>query len=116
MTARLEGLAGQVIEIPFVRELAFILSGYKGVAIWFLPVPQANYGSQTVSYKQAELLGCKFSSIWKSTMILFPVIFISMVFFSSFIWSLAEIPSSGFVVRASSLESRPPFWRTPLQR
>ncbi len=96
VTARLEGIAGQVIEIPFVRELAFILSGYQGVAIWFLPIPKANYGIQTVRYKQAELLGCKFSSIWKSALILTPIIFLAMILFSSFIWSLAPIPSSAY--------------------
>ncbi len=94
VTARLEGLAGQVVEIPFVREMAFIFSGYKGVAIWFLPVPQSNYGVQTVRYKQAELLGCKFTSMWKSQALLVPIVFIAMLLFSSFIWSLGEIPSS----------------------
>lgn len=95
VTAKLEGMAGQVIEIPFVRELAFILSGYRnGVAVWFLPIPKANYGMQTVGYKHAELLGCKFTSIWKSQFFLFPIVFISMVFFSSFIWGMAEIPSA----------------------
>ena len=94
VTAKLEGMAGQVIEIPFVQELSFILSGYKGVAIWFLPVPRANYGVQTVGYKQAELLGCRFSSLWKSQLILYPIVFIAMLGFSSFIWSLAPIPSA----------------------
>ncbi len=94
VTGRLEGLAGQVIEIPFITELAFILSGYQGVAIWFLPVPRANYGTQVVSYKQAELLGCKFTSIWKAQFLLFPIIMISMIGFSSFIWGLARIPSA----------------------
>ncbi len=94
VTARLEGLAGQVIEIPFITELAFILSGYTGVKIWFLPIPKSNYGIQVVNYKQAELLGCKFGSIWKSQIFLFPVIILSTVFFSSFIWGLAEIPSA----------------------
>lgn len=94
VTARLEGLAGQVIEIPFITELAFILSGYTGVKIWFLPIPKSNYGVQVVNYKQAELLGCKFGSIWKAQFFLFPVIILSTVFFSSFIWGLAEIPSA----------------------
>jgi len=94
VTAKLEGMAGQVIEIPFIQELSFILSGYKGVAIWFLPIPRANYGVQTVGYKQAELLGCKFKSIWKSQIILFPIIFLGMLGFSSFIWSLAPVPSA----------------------
>lgn len=94
VTARLEGLAGQVIEIPFITELAFILSGYKGVKIWFLPIPKSNYGIEVVNYKQAELLGCKFSSIWKAQFFLFPVVILSALFFSSFIWGLAEIPSA----------------------
>ncbi len=93
VTARLEGMAGQMIEIPFIREIAFILSGYKGVAIWFIPIPKANYGPQTIRYKQAELLGCKFTSIWKCDMILFPLIVFAMIGFSSYIWSLAPVPS-----------------------
>jgi hypothetical protein len=92
VSAKLEGLAGQVIEIPFIRELTFILSGYKGVAIWFIPVPKGNYGSQTMFYRKAELLGCKFTSIWKANVILYPIIIISSIVFASFIWSLAPIP------------------------
>ncbi len=94
VSTKLEGMVGQIIEIPFVTQLAFILSGYQGVAVWFIPIPKANYATQTTFYKQAELLGCRFTSIWKSTIILFPVIFISMLVFSSFIWGLAPIPSS----------------------
>jgi hypothetical protein len=94
VTARLEGLAGQVVEIPFIRELAFILSGYRGLAVWFIPVPITNYGVQTVFYRQAELTGTKFTSLWKAEVFLFPVIILATVAFSSFIWGLAEIPSS----------------------
>ena len=94
VTARLEGLAGQVIAIPFIRELSFILSGYQGIAIWFLPIPMANYGGQVVNYKQAELLGCKFTSIWKAQVLLFPIIIVATIGFSDFIWGLAKIPST----------------------
>lgn len=96
VSAKLEGLAGQVVEIPFIRELSFILSGYKGVAIWFIPVPKANFGAGVVFYRQAELLGTKFTSIWKAALVLVPIILISMICFSSFIWSLAPIPSSQY--------------------
>ena len=47
-----------------------------------------------MSYKQAELLGCRFGSVWKAQLLLFPIIILSSLFFSSFIWSLAEIPSA----------------------
>ena len=94
VSTRLEGLAGQVIEIPFIAELSFILSGYTGVKIWFLPIPKSNYSGSVVGYKQAELLGCKFTSLWKAQFYLYPIIVVSTLLFSSFIWSLAEIPSA----------------------
>jgi hypothetical protein len=94
VTARLEGIAGQVVEIPMIREASLILSGYKGVAVWFIPIPIANYGQMTVFYRQCELTGTKFTSIWKANLVLFPIIVVSSILFASFIWSLAEVPSS----------------------
>ena len=94
VTARLEGIAGQVVEIPFIKEMSFILSGYQGVGIWFIPVPQQNYGAGTVFYRQAELTGTKFTSLWKADAFLFPVTLIATIGFSSFIWGMNEIPSS----------------------
>jgi len=94
VTARLEGIAGQVVQIPFIREASLILSGYRGVACWFLPIPIANYGRMTVFYRQCELTGTKFTGIWKSRIILYPIILLSSIFFMSFIWGLAEVPSA----------------------
>jgi len=93
VTARLEGLAGQVVAIPMVREAAFLLSGYSGgVRIWFLPVPMADYGRRTVFYKQAELSGTRFWSLWKAEILLVPIVILSSIMFAQFIWSLGEIP------------------------
>ena len=94
VTARLEGMVGQVVEVPFIREAALILSGFQGVAVWFLPIPMANYGGMTVFYKQCELTGTKFTSIWKTQVILLPIILVSSIFFMNFIWSLNEVPSA----------------------
>jgi hypothetical protein len=94
VTARLEGMVGQVVEVPFIREATLIMSGYQGVAVWFLPIPIANYGQMCVFYKQCELTGTKFSSIWKTQVALFPIILISSIFFMNFIWSLNEVPSA----------------------
>lgn len=88
VTARLEGLAGQVVEVPYIREISFILSGYTGLAVWFIPIPMANYGAQTVFYKTAELTGTSFRSIWKVDILLFPIILIATIGFSSFVFSL----------------------------
>jgi hypothetical protein len=95
VTARLEGIAGQVVEIPMIREASLILSGYTGgVKVWFLPLPIANYGIMTVQYRQSELTGTKFTSIWKTKLVLYPIILASSILFASFIWGLAEVPSA----------------------
>ena len=96
VTARLEGMVGQVVEIPMIREAALILSGYRGVACWFLPIPIANYGGMTVFYRQCELTGTKFTSIWKSRIVLYPIILVSSIFFMNFIWGLNKVPSSAY--------------------
>jgi hypothetical protein len=94
VTARLEGIAGQVVEIPFIREASLILSGYRGVACWFVPMPIANYGGMTVFYRQAELTGTRFTGIWKANVVLYPIIIVSSIFFMNFVWGLAEVPSA----------------------
>ncbi len=91
-SARLEGIAGQTVTIPMVREAAFILSGYQGVAIWFLPVPLHNYGAMTVFYRKAELTGTSFWSVWKAEIILTPIVLFASLLFAQFIWSLGPIP------------------------
>ncbi len=93
ITARLEGTAGQMVVIPFITEAAFILSGYQGgVSVWFLPLPLADYGKRTNFWRQAELTGTKFWSIWKAELVLVPLVLLAGIFFAQFIWSLAPIP------------------------
>jgi hypothetical protein len=96
VTARLEGMVGQALTIPFVREAGMILSGYQGVACWFLPFPIHNYGVHTVFYREAELTGTKFTSIWKTELILVPFIILCSIVFAQVIWSMAPIPSSDY--------------------
>lgn len=99
-TARLEGLAGQVLNIPFVREAGFILASrwgnYQGLGIWFAPIPIHNYGVQTVGFRQVELTGTNLRSIIKTEFTVLPVILIASVLFSQFIWGLAAIPSEAY--------------------
>jgi hypothetical protein len=97
ITARLEGVAGEVLNIPFVREASFILSGYQGVAVWFLPIPLHNYGQMTVFYRQCELTGTRFGSIWKSEILLTPIVIGGSLLFAHFIWGLGPIPSPQYL-------------------
>ena len=96
VTARLEGICGQALNIPLTREAGMILSGYQGLKIWFLPIPVANYGEETVFYRQAELTGTRFWSIWKADLILVPFILGCSIFFANFIWSMGPVPSSAY--------------------
>ncbi|HOX39101.1 MAG TPA: peptide transporter [Candidatus Brocadiia bacterium] len=94
-TARLEGIAGQVVDIPFIRELTFILWG-RGVGIWFAPIPIFNYGGVAVMWRQVELTGTRFTSLWKMEAVRLPTILLCGFLFSEFIWRLAPIPSQAY--------------------
>lgn len=97
VTVRLEGIAGEVLNIPFIREAAFIYSGYRGMAVWFLPIPLYNYNQMAVQYRQAELTGTKFGSIWKSEVFLMPIIVVGSLLFAHVIWRLGPIPGPQYL-------------------
>lgn len=95
-SAKLEGIAGQTVALPYIREAAFILSGYRGVQIWFAPVPMPNYGVQAASFRVLELTGTKVKSIVKTQLITVPIIIIASLLFSQLFWKMAEIPSDAY--------------------
>ena len=97
VAARMEGVVGQWVDIPMVREAGFILSqrwGYSGVGIWFAPLPLNNYAGSTLGFRTMELTGTSFRSIIKAELIIFPVIMLSSILFSQYLWSIAPIPSA----------------------
>ncbi len=96
VSARMEGVVGQEVAIPFVREASFIMSGYKGAAIWFAPIPLHNYGMQVRLFRTTELTGTKISSLIKAEMLIFPIMAIATVMFAQFIWSISAVPSDLF--------------------
>lgn len=96
VSARMEGIVGMTVAIPFVREATFILTGYQGAAIWFAPFPAHNYGAQTMYFRKTELTGTRISSMVKAEAFVFPVALLSTLLFSQFIWAIAPVPSSAF--------------------
>jgi len=48
----------------------------------------------TVLFRQAELTGTRFWSVWKAEIVLFPIILFSSIMFSNFLWNLAPVPSA----------------------
>jgi hypothetical protein len=100
ITARMEGIAGQFVSLPLVREASFIAGakffGYHGIEIWYAPIPIHNYGEATVHFREIELTGTSIRGIIKAEIVVFPVVMISSLLFSQFIWQLAPIPSSSY--------------------
>jgi hypothetical protein len=100
VTARMEGIAGQFVSLPLVREASFIAGakffGYKGIEIWYAPIPIHNYGEATVSFRQIELTGTSIRGIIKAEIVVFPVVMLASLLFSQFIWRMAPIPSSDY--------------------
>ena len=96
VAARMEGIVGMTVQVPFVREATFILTGYQGAAVWFAPVPAFNYGQQTLYFRTTELTGTKITSMIKSELFIFPIVLVTTILFSQFIWRIAPVPSSAF--------------------
>jgi hypothetical protein len=96
VSARMEGVIGMSVNVPFIREATFILTGYQGAAIWFAPFPAHNYGAQTLYFRQTELTGTKITSMVKAEAFIFPIAMIATIVFSQFIWKIAPVPSAAF--------------------
>lgn len=100
ITARMEGIAGQFVSLPLVREASFIAGakffGYHGIEIWYAPIPIHNYGKATVDFREIELTGTSLRGIIKAEIVVFPVVMIASLLFSQFIWQLAPIPSAAY--------------------
>ncbi|MEJ2166363.1 MAG: peptide transporter [Desulfobacterales bacterium] len=100
ITARMEGIAGQFVSLPLVREASFIAGakyfGYQGIEIWYAPIPIHNYGQATVNFREIELTGTSIRGIIKAEIVVFPIVMVASLLFSQFIWRLAPIPSSAY--------------------
>ncbi len=100
ITARMEGIAGQFVSLPLVREASFIAGakyfGYHGIEIWYAPIPIHNYGEATVGFRQIELTGTSLRGIIKAEFVTLPIVIIASLLFSQFLWQLAPIPSTNY--------------------
>ena len=96
VNARMAGLTGQLVSFPMIREGAFILSGYRGIDIWFVPIPYADHGRRAQLFREVELTGTKFSSLLKAEFLVLPLSLICGFVFWSLIWKMGPIPSPAF--------------------
>lgn len=96
INARMVGMAGSHVSVPYVREASFMLAGDKSVAIWFAPIPLNDYGGMAQHFRTVELTRTKFVSILKVELLMLPVMLICSFLFWTFIWKLAPIPSANY--------------------
>ncbi len=96
VSARLLGISGQSIDIPFIKETAFVLSGAKGLELWLAPIPIENFGGLAQSFRVNELTGVRFFSMIKADLVAFPVILVLSFAFWAFIWKADAVPSDMF--------------------
>ena len=106
VNARLLGISGQQVDIPFIKETAFILSGARGIDVWLAPIPIVNYGGQAQSFRVNELTGVSFRSLLKTDIIATPVLFLLSLVFWAFIWKASPIPSDAFPAAQINWELR----------
>jgi hypothetical protein len=81
---------------PFLREFTFFLSGYRGVALWFAPVPLYDHGWEPRTFKQLELTRVRFPDYIKFMVFTTILTFLFSWFYWSLIWKLAPIPSPAY--------------------
>ena len=96
ISARLVGLTGRGLATPYLKETVFVASGYKGIDIWFAPMPLFDHGPSAQLFRVMELTRTKFTSIIKAELLTFSVIFVSSFLFWWFFWHVNQIPSDTF--------------------
>lgn len=96
VSARLDGLIGQNIQIPHLHEATVFLTGYRGVEIWFVPLAGADFGGGAETFRIIELTGMRFTSLLKAEIVMVPIVLGASLMYWSFLWKLAPIPSEAY--------------------
>ena len=103
INARLLGMAGQSVSIPYVKEFGFLASGASGIDIWLTPLPADTHAGQAQAFRVNELTGVTFWSLIKTELVALPVLFVLSLLFWGFIWRGAPIPLRDVSLRAGQL-------------
>ena len=96
VSARLDGLIGREVSIPYINEAIIFLTGYRGVDIWFVPFPTRNYGGHAEGFRVVELTGMRFTSLLHAELFMLPIVFGVSLMYWSFLWRLGPIPSESY--------------------
>jgi len=96
VNARLIGLTGMGVGIPYMHQTAVLLSHYQRADVWFAPIPWSDLGGTAQRFREVELTGTKFTSIIKAEVMTFSIIMVASFVFWGFFWHTSPIPSPQF--------------------
>ncbi|MFZ4507553.1 MAG: peptide transporter [Fimbriimonas sp.] len=96
ISARMIGITGRGISFPYLKEGSIVASGYQKVDVWYAPIPLADHGWAAQRFREVELTGTKFTSIWKAELLMLPIILITSFAFWGFFWNTTPVPSAQF--------------------
>ena len=98
ITAKMTGISGTAAgaNFPYVREGAIYLSGYKGCAVWFAPMPMWYSGHLSQTFRELVLTRTKFISLIKLEVAKFVILLFFSFVFWTLIWRMTQIPSSAY--------------------
>jgi hypothetical protein len=96
VSARLDGMIGQNIQIPHLHEGTVFLTGFRGVEIWFIPLAGSDFGGGAETFRIIELTGMRFTSLLKAEVVMVPIVLGASLMYWSFLWKLAPIPSDAY--------------------
>jgi hypothetical protein len=96
VSARMYGLTGRGVALPYLQQATLIKSGYRGIDVWFMPIAMNDVGWAAQQFREVELTGTKFTSIIKAEFWMLPVLLLASFIFWAFFWHTSAIPSSQF--------------------
>ena len=96
VSARLDGLIGREVSLPYINEAIIFLTGYRGVDVWFVPFPTRNFGGHAEGFRVVELVGMRFTSLLKAEIFMLPIVLGVSLMYWTFLWRLAPIPSDSY--------------------
>lgn len=96
VSARMYGLTGRGVALPYLHQATLIKSGYRGIDVWFMPIPMSDVGWAAQRFREVELTGTKFTSIIKAEVWMLPILLFASFVFWAFFWHTSAIPSSQF--------------------
>ncbi len=96
VSARLDGLVGRNISIPYVEDAIRFMTGFRGVEIWLVPFPTRNFGGNAEGFRVVELTGMRFTSLLKAELFMLPIVLGVSLMYWNFLWRLGPIPSESY--------------------